>query len=222
MQLTNKYLIDKETLKRNCCITGTVILAAICVLIIILSLVKKTPEDYTESGQPSSGEASADEDGPIAESDPESNAPKAEPNFSTPPENRKVTRVSDGDTVYVEGFSTRTRLIGIDTPEVYNLDTAKYTCYGAEASDYLKNLLSGKKVGIETDTDAGELDAHGRPLVYIYYKGKNINYELVRLGYARENDYGESYKYKKEFVAAQEEAKQNQRGLWSPNTCNGN
>ena len=60
-----------------------------------------------------------------------------------------VTSVSDGDTIKIDydGTETPVRLIGIDTPETVD-PRVDPECYGQEASDYLKNLLDGKKVKI--------------------------------------------------------------------------
>jgi endonuclease YncB( thermonuclease family) len=52
-----------------------------------------------------------------------------------------ITRVVDGDTVVLSGVG-RSRLIAIDTPEVYG----RVECFGREASVYAKRLLSGRRV----------------------------------------------------------------------------
>src|SRR5690606_6453682 len=64
-----------------------------------------------------------------------------------------VTRVVDGDTIdveYVAGAelpATRVRLIGVDTPEVHG----QTEVYGAEASAFTKEQLTGKTVWLERD-----------------------------------------------------------------------
>lgn len=131
-----------------------------------------------------------------------------------------VTKVVDGDTVYVSGIDTRIRLIGVNTPETVS-PSKPVQCFGPEASDYLKNLLLGKKVGLESDEASGDTDIYGRPLRYVYYNGENINQKLILEGYGKEADYGSEYKYSSEFKASQQDAISNNRGLWSPVTCNG-
>ncbi|HEV2724401.1 MAG TPA: hypothetical protein VGV10_07185, partial [Thermoleophilaceae bacterium] len=51
-----------------------------------------------------------------------------------------VVRVVDGDTVELGGGLGKSRLIGIDTPEVYG----GVECYGREASAYAKRQLEGR------------------------------------------------------------------------------
>lgn len=135
-----------------------------------------------------------------------------------------ISSVVDGDTVKinVNGTIETFRLIGMDTPEV--VDPRKTVqCFGKEASNKAKELLTGKKVRIEKDATQGELDKYGRHLAYIYREdGLFYNKYMIEQGYAHEYTYNTPYKYQAEFKAAQKSAEQNQRGLWSPNTCNGN
>lgn len=133
-----------------------------------------------------------------------------------------VSSVVDGDTVKVNisGTITTLRLIGMDTPET--VDPRKpVQCFGKEASNKAKELLSGKKVRIETDPTQGELDKYGRRLAYIYREdGLFYNKYMIEQGYAHEYTYNTPYKYQTEFKSAQKYAEENNLGLWSPNTCN--
>jgi micrococcal nuclease len=135
-----------------------------------------------------------------------------------------VTEVVDGDTIKINmsGIVTTLRLIGLDTPET--LDPRKpVQCFGKEASNKAKELLSGKKVRIEKDSTQGELDKYGRTLAYVYREdGLFYNKYMIEQGYAHEYTYNTPYKYQADFKAAEKSARENQRGLWSPNTCNGN
>ena len=121
-----------------------------------------------------------------------------------------VERYVDGDTVDVEeGVEVllyRIRLAGIDTPE-----KGKPLC--KEATQTLAQLVGGRKIILEKDPSK-ETGNFGRPLRYIVVDGKNLNIELVRLGYA-ELKYHEGLKYENEFIAAEKEAKENKRGLWA-------
>lgn len=135
-----------------------------------------------------------------------------------------VVSVVDGDTlkININGTTTTLRLIGIDTPET--VDPRKTVqCFGKEASNKAKELLSGKKVRIEKDSTQGELDKYGRLLAYIYREdGLFYNKYMIEQGYAHEYTYNLPYKYQAEFKAAEKSARENQLGLWSPNTCSGN
>ena len=133
-----------------------------------------------------------------------------------------VTRVVDGDTidVSIDGKVKRLRLIGINTPET--VDPRKpVECFGVEASNKAKTLLTGKKVSLESDGSQGELDKYNRLLRYVFLEdGTNINLLMIKEGYAYEYTYNLPYKYQTEFKNAQKQAETNKAGLWSPNACN--
>ncbi len=125
------------------------------------------------------------------------------------PENLvKITRVIDGDTVELEG-GKRLRLIGIDSPE-------KGDCYSQEATNKASELLESQEVTLEKDVS--ETDRYGRLLRYIWKGETLINEQLVKEGYASSYSYPPDVKYQDRIVAAQKEARDNNRGLWS--ACN--
>lgn len=134
-----------------------------------------------------------------------------------------ITSVVDGDTVKIDmdGTAETLRLIGMDTPET--VDPRKpVQCFGSEASNKAKELLSGKKIRIEKDASQGERDKYGRLLAYVHREdGLFYNKYMIEQGYAHEYTYNLPYKYQVEFKSAQKFAQENQRGLWSPVTCNG-
>ncbi len=135
----------------------------------------------------------------------------------------EIKQVIDGDTIEITryGKPEQVRLIGLDTPET--LDPRKpVQCYGNEASDNSKKLLSGQNVRIEFDQQVGERDRYGRLLAYIWLNDGLINLELIKGGYAHEYTYrSQSYKYQNQFKEAESLAKQAQVGFWSPLTCGG-
>jgi micrococcal nuclease len=129
-----------------------------------------------------------------------------------------VTSVVDGDTIKVSELGTL-RLIGIDTPETKD-PRKPVQCFGAEASKRASELLSGKKVYLEFDP-ANRIDKYGRTLAYVYREdGYFFNAEMVKDGYA--NSYTK-YPHPKleEFNVLAREAREKQKGLYSPDTCNG-
>ncbi len=134
-----------------------------------------------------------------------------------------VVSVIDGDTLKISmnGKEETLRLIGIDTPET--VDPRKTVqCFGKEASNKAKELLVGKRVRIEVDPTQGERDKYDRLLVYIHREdGLFYNKHMIEQGYAHEYTYNTPYIYQAEFKAAQARARTNQKGLWSPATCNG-
>lgn len=125
------------------------------------------------------------------------------------PENLvKITRVIDGDTVELED-GKKLRLIGIDTPETQD-------CYSQEATNKAKELLEGQEVTLEKDVS--ETDRYGRLLRYIWKGDTLINEQLVKEGFASSYSYPPDVKYQNRIIAAQKEARDNNRGLWS--ACN--
>ncbi|MDR7130961.1 micrococcal nuclease [Algoriphagus sp. 4150] len=77
----------------------------------------------------------------------------------------KIHKFVDGDTFWVKmgvGRTEDTRLIGVDTPEVRWEGLTEEQPGVKEASEYVKNLLKGKKVLPEYDVQ--EYDRYGRTL----------------------------------------------------------
>ncbi|MBI5071988.1 thermonuclease family protein [Candidatus Falkowbacteria bacterium] len=134
-----------------------------------------------------------------------------------------VSSVVDGDTVKVniDGTVETLRLIGIDTPET--VDPRKpVQCFGVEASNKAKELLTGAKVRLEADPTQGESDVYGRLLRYVFLDdGTNFNKLMIEQGYAFEYTYNTPYKYQTEFKQAETYARENKLGLWADDTCAG-
>lgn len=133
-----------------------------------------------------------------------------------------VTKVVDGDTVEVEidGKLEKLRLIGVDTPETVD-PRKKVQCYGKEASEFTKATLLGKSVRLERDQSQDERDKYGRMLVYLWLDDSLFNERLIAEGYAHEYTYQKPYYYQERFKTAQNLARENLLGLWSPETCSG-
>ena len=123
----------------------------------------------------------------------------------------KVTRVIDGDTIEIDG-GQRIRLIGIDTPETVDPRQA-VACFGKEASHETKSLLEGKSVTLEKDVS--ETDKYSRLLRYVFLDNLFVNDYLVRQGFAQVSTYPPDVKYQNQLLQAQQEAQNNDRGLWS-------
>ena len=132
----------------------------------------------------------------------------------------QILEVVDGDTVKISEIGTL-RLIGIDTPETK--DPRKVVqCFGKEASENAKKLLSGQKVWLEFDESKSKTDKYGRTLAYIFREdGYFYNLEAVKNGFA--HSYRE-YPHPKldEFNLAEKQAREGKIGFWADNTCQGN
>lgn len=127
-----------------------------------------------------------------------------------------VTKIVDGDTFWADnGTSKRVkvRLIGVDAPESRNVFKKVVGYYGKEAKAYLSKILFGKKVKLICDVDS--LDQYGRTLAYVYLEdGTFINADIVKNGYAMVMTVPPNVKHADEFVKLQQEARENNRGLW--------
>ena len=133
----------------------------------------------------------------------------------------KVVKVIDGDTIVVDisGKKETLRLIGIDAPEIGG-NSSKNKCFGKEAEEFAKNILSDASIELEEDESQNDRDKYGRLLRYIILKdGSNLNKTLIRKGSAKEYTYKTPYKYQKEFKNAETEARKAKKGLWADNAC---
>jgi micrococcal nuclease len=124
----------------------------------------------------------------------------------------KVTRVSDGDSVIVvtaEGTRLRTRLYGIDAPEVRHGRKVGQP-FGEVAKQALSGMILGEKVRLEII----DVDRYRRMVGIVYLDGKNVNEEMVRLGLAWAYRRYLDAPYASEFIGAEEEAREKGLGLW--------
>ena len=133
----------------------------------------------------------------------------------------KIVRVIDGDTIVIKinDKAETVRLIGINTPETVD-PRRPVECFGIEASNRAKEILSGKSVRLEEDDLVGKRDKYGRLLKYIFLEnGTNFNKTMISEGYAYEYTYDLPYKYQSEFKQAEKEAKEMKKGLWAQGVC---
>ena len=133
--------------------------------------------------------------------------------------NATVTHVVDGDTIDIifDGSfeELRVRMLGINTPETVDPRKA-VECFGKDASNYLKDLLTGEHVYLEADPMADERDKYGRLLRNVYLAdGTDINAMMVLQGYAYAyTSFPLDQNRKVELIAYEKEAELAQRGLW--------
>lgn len=132
-----------------------------------------------------------------------------------------ISRIIDGDTIKIKtgGQNETVRLIGLDTPETVD-PRRPVECFGKEASEKAKSILSGEKVRIETDPSQGLRDKYGRLLAYVFLSdGTLFNKMMIEEGYGHEYTYHLPYKYQKEFKAAEQTARELKKGLWADGVC---
>lgn len=131
-----------------------------------------------------------------------------------------VTRVVDGDTIVVTtpGKTEKVRLIGVDTPETVD-SRRPVQCFGKEASDFTKSLLTSKSVRLEADPTQSDRDKYGRLLRYVFLNDVLVNKKIIAEGYGHEYTYHIPYQYQTAFKNAERTARESRKGLWADNAC---
>jgi endonuclease YncB( thermonuclease family) len=159
----------------------------------------------------------------------------------------RLSRVVDGDTVWVNELDKSLRLLGIDAEETFKSEADRRAVetdwpgylkakrnggkrpvkiaspLGEQAKEWGKQWFEGiDKIRVERDHAAEIRDRYDRYLAYVLAQKGGVwlvyNVELVRAGMSPYfPKYGYSRRYHKEFLAAQDEAKAAQRGIWAPN-----
>lgn len=129
-----------------------------------------------------------------------------------------VVRQVDGDTIVLRGRGTgplparptKVRLLLVDTPEVFG----EQECLGDEAADRLAALApDGSEVRVEADVDL--LDRFDRTLLHVWAGDVHVGEALVREGLATVLVVRPNERYLPAFEAAEREAEQAGRGLWT-------
>ena len=127
-----------------------------------------------------------------------------------------VVRVVDGDTVVLRSAG-KSRLIGVDTPEVFG----RPGCFGEEASEFAKRTLR-RDMPVKVERDAEPRDRYGRSLIYLTLPdGRSFNEMLVDEGFAMPLTIPPNVRYAARFRALAGRARDKRAGLWSVTTCDG-
>jgi len=135
---------------------------------------------------------------------------------SAPDVSDTVVRVVDGDTVVLRSAG-RSRLIGVDTPEVFG----RPGCYGEEASEFAKRTLR-PGMTVKVERDAEPRDRYGRSLIYLTLSdGRSFNELLLDEGFAVPLAIAPNVRYAGRFRELADRARHEMTGLWSPATCDG-
>lgn len=118
-----------------------------------------------------------------------------------------IQRVTDGDTIECAEVG-RVRLIGMDTPEL------SQEPYGRLAAEALAALTPvGSRVELERDVELR--DRYGRMLAYVWLDGAQVNWVLVRQGWALLATYPPNVQYVDWYTEAQRRAREDGVGLWA-------
>lgn len=157
-----------------------------------------------------------------------------------------ASSVLDGDTIRVKGLPASLRLLGIDTEETFKKDKERAafaagweeykkkmrgssprpvkfaTPLGEDAKHFAQAFFEDvREVRLERDHPGEIRDFYNRYLAYVFAKKNgnwvNYNVECVRAGFTPYfMKYGRSRRFHKDFVDAEKEARDAQRGIWKP------
>ncbi|MBS3072586.1 thermonuclease family protein [Candidatus Pacearchaeota archaeon] len=124
-------------------------------------------------------------------------------NYYSPEKNEEkiVTKITDGDTIIVEGGEI-IRLLGVDC------DEKGRECYN-EAKNFTDTMLLNKKVVLKSENE--DKDRYNRGLRWVFLDGENFNKILVEEGYCIAR-FDQDSRYKNEVVNAENYAISNKIG----------
>jgi len=119
----------------------------------------------------------------------------------------KVTQVVDGDTFKINllGFELPCRIANIDTPE-------RGKPHWKESKNYLIDLIEGKNIEIEVRNPDKQRDNRNRFVINATFQDERLDEKLVKEGIAW---HYEKYSDNENLVNAENQARQNESGLWS-------
>ena len=123
----------------------------------------------------------------------------------------QAIKVSDGDTVslMIKGKIVKTRLIGIDAPEMGQRP------WGKQAKDRLIDIMNHAEWTVLMETDVVKNDKFGRPLVYLWTKQNElINERMVLEGQALLFIIPPNVKYANRLRKAEQRSRQEKKGIW--------
>lgn len=147
-----------------------------------------------------------DDDGPPPAEAPASVGPP-------PPETAVVTKVYDGDTITLS-TGDRVRLRGANTPELKPAEP-----YGMDARDATRALVEGKTVHLSYGSVTR--DGYGRLLASVAMDDQDLATYLLERGLAHLYVIPPAEMDLAPLIAAQEQARQARRGIWTNPTFQG-
>lgn len=125
-----------------------------------------------------------------------------------------VTEVTNGDTIKVriDGRDEIVHMLLINTPKIEDQNNSAQP-WGIEASNFTKQELTGRQVGLEFDIS--DRNQNGQLLAYVWLDKQLFNGTLLDQGFARVALNPPNTKYSDLFQAIQERARTGKSGIWS-------
>ena len=119
-----------------------------------------------------------------------------------------VVRVIDGDTIEVrigQGSPVRVRVIGYDSPE-------RDAPFGDTATKFLKALIEGREVLLESDVQA--LDRYGRRLYHVWLQPTLLSELMLLTGLGRQMTIPPNVRHLDFLTKAQKQGREIGLGIW--------
>lgn len=134
---------------------------------------------------------------------------------NTPQNEVQLVRCIDGDTAEFNRSNEeiKVRFLAIDTPEIAKANKPAED-FGDEAKTYTCNLLTNAKV-IKLEYEDAKEDKYGRTLAWVWVDGVLLQESIVRQGLAEVKYLYDDYKYTDIVQLGEQDAKKEQRGIWS-------
>src|SRR5215510_4842212 len=127
----------------------------------------------------------------------------------------RVTRITRGDTIEVEGIGP-VRMVGIETPDG-KPPQELYGRYGLQAVKLAETMLLNEEVRLEPESATradGDRTQPGQTVAYVYKRdGTLVNGEMLKQGLALVRS-GEEFRLSDQFRSLEREAMQSLRGIW--------
>ncbi len=130
-----------------------------------------------------------------------------------------IKEVLDGDSLIVTTSKykrgVKVRLAGVDAPEKSSNMLQASEKFAELPTRFVKERYQpGTKIFLEYDTQ--KWDQYGRLLAYVYSskRGKSLNEELLRRGYAYFKPHKRNKKYARHFQQLESQARAHKYGLW--------
>lgn len=122
----------------------------------------------------------------------------------------EIKEIPDGDSIVIRyyGRYESIQLKNVVTPV---RGQPGYT----EGQTSLRNLIGDNRVSLEFEGEDEERDFFGRFVPQVFVGSTHLNLEMIRLGLSAYEDASEESRYHAAFLAAEAEAKENQRGIWA-------
>lgn len=134
----------------------------------------------------------------------------------------KVLHIIDGDSLIVQHDDSQLeeiRLIGFNAGEIQYADQPA-ECFAQESVNFLNQQLKDQpQVILVTDSQVGNVDQYNRSLRYLLKEdGTDLAALMIHQGMGKQLKV-QDYQHQNRYLQLENEAKNQQKGLWNPQIC---